>query len=247
MADIGRNLGGAAVDQRLGGVHQRAARIDDVVEQDAAAPFDVADDVHDFALARLGAALVDDGQVGVQAAGQGAGAHHAADVGRDDHQIVAARIVFLDVLRQHGRGHQIVGGNVEEALNLAGVQVHRQDAVGARAGDQIGDQLGRDRGAAPGLTVLTGVAEIGHDGRDPLGRGAYQRVGHDQHFHQVVVGRIRGRLDDEDILAAHVFLDDGEHLIVGETFHLSLSQRHVQVGRNGLGQRPVRIACEQLH
>src|SRR5690606_10693817 len=80
VADVGRNLGGAPVDQRLGRVHQRAARIDDVVEQDAAAPFDVADDVHDLALACLGAALVDDGEVGVQAAGKGAGAHHAADV-----------------------------------------------------------------------------------------------------------------------------------------------------------------------
>src|SRR5690606_31736139 len=94
VADVGRDLGRAAIDQRLGGVYKSAARIDDVVEQDAAAAFDIADDVHDLALARLGAALVDNGQVGVQAAGQRAGAHHAADVGRDDHQIIAARIVF---------------------------------------------------------------------------------------------------------------------------------------------------------
>jgi len=133
-------------------------------------------------------------EIGVQTAGQGAGAHHAADVGRDDHQVVAAGVVFLDVLRQHGGRDQIVGRNIEEALDLAGVQIHRQDAVGAGAGDQIGHQLGRDRRAAAGLTILTRIAEIGDDGRDPLRRGPHQGVGDDQQLHQVVVGRIGGRL-----------------------------------------------------
>ena len=41
---------------------------------------------------------------------------------------------------------------------------------------------------------------------DPLGRGAAQRIDADQQFHQVVVGRVAGRLDDEHVLAA---LDGG--------------------------------------
>ena len=67
----------------------------------------------------------------------------------------------LDVGRDHRRGEQIVGRDVEEALDLAGVEVDRQHPVGAGGGDQIGDQLGRDRRARPGLPVLPGIAEIG--------------------------------------------------------------------------------------
>jgi hypothetical protein len=58
-------------------------------------------------------------------------------------------VVFrLDVARHDRRGEQVVGRDVEEALDLAGMQVERQHAVGAGLGDQVGDQLGRDRRAA---------------------------------------------------------------------------------------------------
>ena len=51
-------------------------------------PFDVADDVHHLGFAGALAALVDDRQRGVvEPLGQRAGADHAADVGRDDHQV----------------------------------------------------------------------------------------------------------------------------------------------------------------
>jgi hypothetical protein len=92
-------------------------------------------------------------------------ADHAAHVGRDDQQLLGLRVVLLDVVRQQRRGQQVVGGDVEEALDLAGVQIHRQHPVGAGAGDQVGHQLGRDRRAAAGLAVLAGVAEVGRHRR----------------------------------------------------------------------------------
>ena len=53
-------------------------------------PFDIADDVHHFGFAGALAALVDDGEIGAQPLGQRAGAHHAADIGRHHHQMIAA-------------------------------------------------------------------------------------------------------------------------------------------------------------
>jgi hypothetical protein len=38
---------------------------------------------------------------------------------------------LLDVREKTGRGVEVVGRDVEEALDLAGVQVERQHAVGA--------------------------------------------------------------------------------------------------------------------
>ena len=52
-------------------------------------PVDVADDVHHLRFARPLAALVDDGEGRVDALGQRAGAHDAADVGRDHHAVPA--------------------------------------------------------------------------------------------------------------------------------------------------------------
>ena len=74
-----------------------------------------------------------------------------------------------EVIVEDGGGVEVVDRHVEEALNLGGVQVHRQHAVGAGPRDQVGDELGRDRHAAFVFAVLPGVAEVGDDGGDPLG------------------------------------------------------------------------------
>jgi hypothetical protein len=141
----------------------------------------------------------------------------------------------------------MTGRDVEEALDLAGMEVDREDAVGAGDGDEVGDQLGRDRRARPGLPVLPGIAEIGHHRRDPLRRGAAERVDADQQLHQIVIGRIGGRLDHEHVLAADILVDLDEHLLVGEAAHAGVGDRHFEIGRDVADQRQVRIARHQLH
>src|SRR5206468_985274 len=117
-----------------GGVHQRTAGVDDVVDQDAGITGDVADHVHHFGFAGAFAALVDDGQRRVDALGKSAGAHHAADVGRHHHDIGEVE-ALLDVAHHHRRGEQVIGRDIEEALDLRSVQVDRHDAVDAGPGD----------------------------------------------------------------------------------------------------------------
>ena len=57
----------------------------------------------------------------------------------------------------------------------------------------------------------------------------------------------RGRLQDEDILAAHVFLDFDEDFLIGEAPDTGLAQRDVEVAGDRFGQHPVGIAREELH
>src|SRR5690606_23039983 len=205
-----------------------------------------ADDVHDFRFAGLLAAFVDDGEKRIEPLGKRAGAHDAADVGRDD-RYVGQLIVALDVTSEHWHGEEVVGGDVEEALNLAGVKIEGEHAVRAGLGDQVGDQLGRDGRAAGGAAVLPGIAEIGDDRRDAPRRGTAEGVDHDQQFHQVVVGRVGRRLENENILAAHVLLDLDEYLLVGEAPHAGLAQRDIEVAGDGFGQHPVGVARKKLH
>ena len=85
---VGGDRGGAELHQRAGGVAQRAGGIDDVVDEDATAAAHVADDVHHLGDAGLLAPLVDDGEVAAEPLGDRPRAEDAADVGRDDQQVL---------------------------------------------------------------------------------------------------------------------------------------------------------------
>ena len=142
MGAIGDDALRALRLERGGRIAERARRIDDIVDEDAEAAFDVADDVHHLRFAGALAALVDDRQRGVvEPFGERPRADHAADVGRHDRQILAPE-PRLDVGAHHRRSIEIVGRDVEEALDLSGVKVDREDAVGARSGNEVGDELG---------------------------------------------------------------------------------------------------------
>jgi hypothetical protein len=60
----------------------------------------------------------------------GRGVLQAAHVGREDRGVLEPGLV-LDVLVEDRRGVEMVDRDVEEALDLLGVQVDGQDAVGA--------------------------------------------------------------------------------------------------------------------
>ena len=67
--------------------------------------------------------------------------------------------MVAEVLREHHQRGHVVDRLLEEALDLAGVEVHRQHAVGAGRLEHAGDEAGADRLARRGLLVLARVAE----------------------------------------------------------------------------------------
>jgi hypothetical protein len=76
---------------------------------------------------------------------------------------------------------------------------------------------------------LARVAEVRHDGRNPLGARPRATVDHDQQFHQVLVDRRAGGLHDEDVAAAHILVDLALDLPVGEAFDTRAAQREAEV------------------
>ncbi len=110
----------------------------------------------------------------------------------------------------------MVHRDIKEALELLGVQIHGQDAVHTGGGDEVGDEFGRDGNAGLVLAILAGVTEERDDHRDAGGAGAAGGIDHDEELHQVLVGRRTGRLDDENVAPADVFVDLYEGLAVRE-------------------------------
>ena len=203
-----------------------AGGIDHVVDKDDVFALHIADDIHHFRFVGLFATLVDDRHLHTQTAGEVASSGDTADVGAGHHQI--GDIFAFDMFDEQNRAVEVVDGNVEKTLDLTGVQIHRHDSIDSRRLDQVGDQLRRDRHTGGRFAILAGVTEIGHDRRDRFGRTAAQRVGHDQEFHQIVVGRCPGGLDDKDIPSPHALTDLTSDLSVTEAANVGTAKGHIE-------------------
>ena len=139
----------------------------------------------------------------------------------------------------------MVDRDVEEALHLTGMEVHREHAVGAGDLQHLGDELGRDRLARARLLVLARVREVGHDRCDALGGGELRGVDHDQELHQVPVDRLGARLHEEEIRPADRLAIAAVGLAVGEGLELDGPELDTDLLADPLGERPVRAAREE--
>jgi hypothetical protein len=230
----------------MGSRDERAAGDRHVVAHDRDLVADLACDLRDLGPLVLGPHLVHDREARLDHLRETDGVLGAAGVGchRDDAfpgEPEVAEVRCEQLQRSH-----VIDGDREKALDLAGVEVERHHPVGAGAGDQVRHQLGRDRRARAGFAVLTGIAEIRNDGGDAPPRRAAQRIDDDEQFHQVVVSRKRRRLNDENVAAADVFLDLDEDFHVGEAPHHRLGQRRREIGGDGIGERGIGVAGDEL-
>ena len=141
---------------------------------------------------------------------------------------------------------QIVHGNVEEALDLGGMEIHGEHAVGTGGLDHVGDELRRDGVAALGLAILPGIAEIGHDGGDAARGGALAGVDHDEQLHQMVVDGLAGGLDEEDVAAADGFVDGHGDFAVGKGCDGAVAEGQPQLAADAFGQALVGVGGEYL-
>ncbi|MNK41282.1 hypothetical protein D3C87_599440 [compost metagenome] len=193
----------------------------------------------------LGTPLVDDRQGRVELLGEGAGARHAAHVGRDDGQIL--EVLAADIVDQDRQRLQMIHEDIEEPLYLRSMQVHGQHAGGAGGGDEIRHQLRGDGLAACGLAVLAGVGVVGNHGRDGASTRTLEGVEHDAELHHVVVDRVTDRLDQEDIRPANRILDLDIDLAIREVGDLDATKLSAQLAGNLLGQGRVCRTGEELH
>ena len=168
VGGAGVDLGDALALEGPDDLDERAGRVDLVIDDDRPLALDVADDVHELGPVQVAdAALLDDGERRVQQLGEGPGALGEAEV-RHDHRVLD--LLVAEVVREHVDRGQLVDRDVEEALDLALVEVHREDPVRAGDRDHVGDEAGRDRDARLVLLVGAAVRVERDDGRDPARR-----------------------------------------------------------------------------
>ena len=219
---------------------QGACGVDHVVVDDAGLALDVADDTHDLSGVVARTALVGDGDGAAQHVGQLLGSLGATHVGRHDNEVVGVEVHIVVVVGKERQGRQMVHRNIEEALNLALVQVKRDDTVHAGALEQVGHQACGDGLAGAGLAVLAGVAVVRDDGGDAAGGGALGGIGGNEQLHEHVVHAAGHGLDEEHVGAADGRVVAGVDLAVRELLERDGREFHPQLGGDFLRERTVR-------
>ena len=81
MRRAGIDLACARLEQRFGGLHQRSRSVDDVIEDQRSAAFNITDHVHHFGDVHVGTTLIHDGQRSIELLSKEARAFHATRVG----------------------------------------------------------------------------------------------------------------------------------------------------------------------
>ena len=222
-------LGPANLHQGLGRMAQRTSGIHHVIQKDDPFVFHIADDVHNLRGIGLLPPLVHDSQGHIQLLGEGTGTGHGAHVGGDYHGVLPVILEFaVKVVHKDGGAQQIIHWDIKKALNLVGMEVHRQNPVRAGGGNQVGHQLGRNGIAGFGLPILTGVAEIGNHCGNPSGGGPFQGINDNEQLHQGVVDctglavldKGAGGLHHKYIGAPNRLIDGGKVFPIGKSAHL---------------------------
>ena len=154
----------------------------------------------------------------------------------DDDAILPPLDIPLDV-RYHQRLRiEIVNGEVEKALDLARVEVHRNDVIAPGDGKHVRNELGGDRCARLVLLVHARIGEAGDDGCDAPGGRALARGHEYEELHEVVVHVAAAGLDDVHVLVAHGLGDFHVDLSIRELLHRARREGDVQPGEVSLDE-----------
>ena len=186
----------------------RSGRADHVVEHESHFAFDGAADDRVLAdFQGVGTTFVDDGQIATESFGVAESSFDTAFVGTDDDDFIAGESAADEVIVDDWSGVQVIDGNVEETLDLCGVQIHGEDAIGAGSSDQVRNQFRGDWHAPFVFAILSCVAKVWNHGGDPLGTGTLAAIDHRQQLNQVVVDGRASRLHQEDVATANIFVE----------------------------------------
>ena len=123
--------------------------------------------------------------------------------------------------------------------NLRRVEVDGDDPREAGRLDEPGDDP-RSHGFPAGCPpILTGVPEVRDDRRYAGRPGTAAGIGQKEQFHDVLVDRQTGRLNDVDIMPADAVFDFHVQLAVGEALQDSRTRSHAKVLGDARRQRHV--------
>ena len=155
-----------------------------------------------------------------QVLGVGVSPLGTTDVRRSDDQVL--KIHGLDIRQEDCRSIQMIDRHIEEALDLVGMEIHRDQAVDAGNCQHVRNQLSADSHTRLVLTVLTRPAEIRDYSDDLISGSPLGRINHQEQLHQIVCAW-HSRLNQENIMAAHRLLIGDPELTICKSLQIDFT------------------------
>jgi hypothetical protein len=122
---------------------------------------------------------------------------------------------------EDNRTIKIVNRDIKKTLDLTRVQIDRYHTVNSRFFKHIRNKTGSNGDARSRFSVLTRISEIRDNRSNRARRRTAKSVGHDEQFHQIVIGWGTGALDNKDIPTTNALADLDINLTVAKTFNFS--------------------------
>ena len=104
-----------------------------------------------------------------------------------------------NIINQNRHSSKMIDRTVKESLRLRSVQIDGNNAVGASRFKQIAHKARRNRFASQMFFILPAIRHQRTYCRNGSCRSALKSVNHNQLFHNVFIGRRRGRLKNKNI------------------------------------------------
>mmetsp|Transcript_2908 Transcript_2908/g.6451 ORF Transcript_2908/g.6451 Transcript_2908/m.6451 type:complete len:299 (-) Transcript_2908:597-1493(-) len=223
MTCEGEDTTGALFYQNVGSLTESTGSIDHIIDQDTVTVLDVTDKVHTVNETGTGTLLYNHSEADVwhlvlvhEALLELLGTVHTTGIRTDDDRVV--QILRSEIIEADDTTVQVVDGDSrsEETLDLSTMQIDSDDTIHAHRLHQTSDVSSRNRDAGLHFTILSCVSVVRDDDSDTASTGPSKSRDHKQQFHDVVIDRGTGRLDDVTILPTDILMDDDVRFTVGE-------------------------------
>ena len=191
--------------------------------------------MHGLCLIGLVAALVHDGQGGIEALGIGTRSFNAARIGRNNNDVVVVQPPQGFKHNRHGK--QVVYRAVKITLNLPRVQVNGNHALCTGNADKVCHHFCANGRTGADLAILARIAIIRNNGCNSASAGPFKGIKHKAELHQVAVDAWRaGGLHHKNVITANIVAYFYPQLAVAERGGQRGRQLTPQMVADGLGQ-----------
>ena len=153
----------------------------------------------------------------------------------------------LEIGSEDRSTHKMINRDIEEALDLGSMEIHGENSVCAGCGKHICNNFCGDRVTGFCFSVLTCISEIGHYCGDSSCGCTFERIDHNDEFHEVVVNGVAGGLDDENIGSADGFLKGNAYFTVCEMAYGAFSYRKSEAFCNFFSCFGISITAENFN
>src|SRR5215469_6782371 len=165
-----------------------------------------------------------------------------AFVGRNNNEIT--QLFLSKVMRLDNLRGEFINRDVEETLDLARVHVHCKHAMCSGNRNAVCNQASSNRYTRLVFLIGAAVSIVGDDGGDARGGGPFERVNHNEQFHDGAIDRRTERLNNEYVVAAHIIIDFDEDIFVAKLKNIGIAKWNTQVLADSNSQRAISISTK---